>query len=82
MEMNYNQAIDKINSLEERLDILLLTLNSTDSKPVYFEKLKRYKDHALIRQRRRDEENEIKSEYFELKTRIAQLETDYPNLVK
>lgn len=77
--MNYD---DKIAALEERLDILLLTLNTTDTKPIYFEKLDRYRTHALLRQRRRDEENEVKSEYFELKSRIAQLETDYPNIVK
>jgi hypothetical protein len=82
--MNYDQVIDKINALEERLDIILLTMQDIGhgASVEFRDKLDRYRTHALLRQRRRDEENEVKSEYFELKTRIAQLEADYPNIVK
>lgn len=74
---------DRIERLEEKLDIVLLTMiNHTECKPEILAILDRYKKRAVIRQCRRDELNNIKDEYFKMKTRIAEIESDYPNLVK
>lgn len=81
--MNYDQVIDKINALEERLDVLLLTMQiGHGASASLYDKLDRMRNRALVRQRQRDEEDEIKSEYWKLKLRLQEIESDYPNLVK
>lgn len=77
--MNYEQ----INALEERLDIILLTMNvGTQGKPQHYEMLDYYRKRAVVRQQRRDETAEIKDEYFKLKTRIQEMESDHPELLR
>lgn len=79
--MNYD---DKINALEERLDIILLTMQDIGhgASVEFRDKLDRIRNRALVRQHQRDEENSIKEEYWKLKMRLQEIESDYPNLVK
>lgn len=76
--MNYDQVIQKVNRLEETLDLIVLTLpNSPTDIGV---KLGRAKERAEKRQALRDRENEIRNEYAALKLRIMELESDNPFL--
>lgn len=74
---------EKINALEERLDVLLLTMQiGHGASASLYDKLDRIRNRALVRQHQRDEENSIKEEYYKLKMRLQEIESDYPNLVK
>lgn len=76
--MNYDQVIQKVNRLEEILDLVVLTLpNSPTDIGV---KLGKAKERAEKRQALRDRENEIRNEYYNLKMRIMELESDHPFL--
>lgn len=76
--MNNEQLIDKVNRLEETLDLIVLTLpNSPTDIGV---KLGRAKERAEKRQALRDRENEIRNEYAALKLRLMELESDNPFL--
>lgn len=76
--MNYDQVIQKVNRLEETLDLIVLTLpNSPTDIGV---KLGRAKERAEKRQALRDRENAIRNEYAALKMRLMELESDNPFL--
>lgn len=76
--MNNEQLIDKVNRLEETLDLIVLTIpNSPTDIGV---KLGRAKERAEKRQALRDRENAIRNEYAALKLRLMELESDNPFL--
>ena len=79
--MNYD---DKINALEERLDIILLTMQDIGhgASVEFRDKLDRMRNRALVRVRRRDEVEGIKEEYWKCRQRLAEIESDYPDIVK
>lgn len=76
--MSNEQLTDKVNRLEETLDLIVLTLpNSPTDIGV---KLGRAKERAEKRQALRDRENAIRNEYAALKMRLMELESDNPFL--
>ena len=76
--MNLVQLAEKVLKLEETLDLIVLTLpNSPTDIGV---KLSQVKQRAEKRQALRDRENEIRNEYYNLKIRIMELESDHPFL--
>lgn len=81
--MNYDNVVEKLKTLEERIDIILMTMAiAPGASPEYYELIDRYKTKAAYRQRLRDDENKIKEEYWQITNRLKELETDYPNLFK
>ena len=76
--MNLVQLAEKVLRMEEVLDLVVLTLpNSPTDIGV---KLGKAKERAEKRQALRDRENEIRNEYYNLKMRIMELESDHPFL--
>ena len=76
--MNLVQLAENVIRLEETLDLVVLTLpNSPTDIGV---KLGKAKERAEKRQALRDRENEIRNEYYNLKMRIMELESDHPFL--
>lgn len=76
--MNLVQLAEKVIRLEETLDLVVLSLpNSPTDIGV---KLGVAKQKAEKRQSLRDRENEVRNEYYNLKMRLMELESDHPFL--
>lgn len=78
--MNYDEVIQKVNRLEETLDLFLVetVVNPAAASP----ELRRALDRASKRKAIRDRDAAIREEYDGLKWRMAEMETDYPFLRK
>lgn len=82
-DMNYDQLIEKCNRLEETLDVILLSMNIGEGLPAELVTLLERKiDLAQRRQLRRIDKANAQSEYRTIKMRMADLESQFPDLVQ
>lgn len=79
--MNYDQVIEKLKQVEETIDIILLTMHGDAGASVaLYPEIDKIVARAKKRRIMRDQEKAAQKEYWSLKQRIVELETDYPQL--
>lgn len=78
---DYEYLLDKINRLEETVDVILLSMTrGVGASEELYAVLDRKVELARRRVERRQETEKVKTEYWKLKMRQAELESDHPEL--
>ena len=79
--MNLEQIEYKIRCIGEKLDLLLCIANPTREQNEEYPRLADIINRSINNQKRRQKENQLIEEYWRLKDRIKEIESDHPELI-